>query len=206
MLNFGASKPRAKGGPGPPGPPLDPHLCSFLESKPTKTRFQYQQERIKYSLFSGGSRIWIVPEGCQLQKVGMKSYYSANFPLLPPKKTEWKWKKLDPEGARVPGGPLMHWDSTDHPSPTRSPLTVRSREYNQFFFQKRNVWYHRHNGHPSVTGVCGDNCVWVFSGFFFWDGGALLTVYTWRWSRIVMKRLRNLILLVSNCKEEPSPL
>ena len=26
MLNFGASKPRVKGGPGPPGPPLDPHL------------------------------------------------------------------------------------------------------------------------------------------------------------------------------------
>ena len=27
MLNFGASKPRVKGGPGPPGPPLDPHLA-----------------------------------------------------------------------------------------------------------------------------------------------------------------------------------
>ena len=27
MLNFGASKPRVRGGPGPPGPPpLDPHL------------------------------------------------------------------------------------------------------------------------------------------------------------------------------------
>ena len=26
MLNFGASKPRVKGGPGPPGPPLDLHL------------------------------------------------------------------------------------------------------------------------------------------------------------------------------------
>ena len=26
MLNFGASKPRVKWGPGPPGPPLDPHL------------------------------------------------------------------------------------------------------------------------------------------------------------------------------------
>ena len=26
MLNFGTSKPRVKGGPGPPGPPLDPHL------------------------------------------------------------------------------------------------------------------------------------------------------------------------------------
>ena len=26
MLNFGASKPRVKGGPGPPGPPLDPRL------------------------------------------------------------------------------------------------------------------------------------------------------------------------------------
>ena len=26
MLNFGASKPRVKGGPGPRGPPLDPHL------------------------------------------------------------------------------------------------------------------------------------------------------------------------------------
>ena len=28
MLNFGASKPRVKGGPGPPGPPLDPHLVT----------------------------------------------------------------------------------------------------------------------------------------------------------------------------------
>ena len=26
MLNFGASKPRVRGGPGPPGPPPDPHL------------------------------------------------------------------------------------------------------------------------------------------------------------------------------------
>ena len=26
MLNFGASKPRVRGGPGPPGTPLDPHL------------------------------------------------------------------------------------------------------------------------------------------------------------------------------------
>ena len=29
MLNFGASKPRVKGGPGPPGPPLDPHLLMW---------------------------------------------------------------------------------------------------------------------------------------------------------------------------------
>ena len=28
MLNFGASKPRVRGGPGPRGPPLDPHLFS----------------------------------------------------------------------------------------------------------------------------------------------------------------------------------
>ena len=31
MLNFGASKPRVKGGgPGPPGPPLDPHLFFYV--------------------------------------------------------------------------------------------------------------------------------------------------------------------------------
>ena len=30
MLNFGASKPRVRGGPGPPGPPLDPHLVLFI--------------------------------------------------------------------------------------------------------------------------------------------------------------------------------
>ena len=30
MLNFGASKPRVKGGPGPPGPPLDPHLIFMV--------------------------------------------------------------------------------------------------------------------------------------------------------------------------------
>ena len=30
MLNFGASKPRVKGGAGPPGPPLDPHLYTPL--------------------------------------------------------------------------------------------------------------------------------------------------------------------------------
>ena len=28
MLNFGASKPRVRGGARPPGPPLDPHLIS----------------------------------------------------------------------------------------------------------------------------------------------------------------------------------
>ena len=28
MLNFGASKPRVKGGPGPPGPSLDPRLLN----------------------------------------------------------------------------------------------------------------------------------------------------------------------------------
>ena len=32
MLNFGASKPRVKGGgPGPRGPPLDPHLRHSLK-------------------------------------------------------------------------------------------------------------------------------------------------------------------------------
>ena len=30
MLNFGASKPRVKGGPGSPEPPPDPHLISTL--------------------------------------------------------------------------------------------------------------------------------------------------------------------------------
>ena len=31
MLNFGASKPRVRGGgPGPRGPPLDPHLVSIV--------------------------------------------------------------------------------------------------------------------------------------------------------------------------------
>ena len=29
MLKFGASKPRVKGGPGSPGPPLDPHLTQI---------------------------------------------------------------------------------------------------------------------------------------------------------------------------------
>ena len=34
MLNFGASKPRVKGGgPGPRGPPLDPHLSSNKKEK-----------------------------------------------------------------------------------------------------------------------------------------------------------------------------
>ena len=33
MLNFGASKPRVRGGPGPPGPPLDPHLLAQAVSK-----------------------------------------------------------------------------------------------------------------------------------------------------------------------------
>ena len=30
MLNFGASKPRVGGGPGPPGPPLDPRLLVIV--------------------------------------------------------------------------------------------------------------------------------------------------------------------------------
>ena len=33
MLNFGASKPRVKGGPGPPGPPLDPHLSKLISKE-----------------------------------------------------------------------------------------------------------------------------------------------------------------------------
>ena len=32
MLNFGASKPRVGGGPGPRGPPPDPHLLIDLKS------------------------------------------------------------------------------------------------------------------------------------------------------------------------------
>ena len=32
MLNFGVSKPRVKGGPGPPGSPLDPHLNRSIYS------------------------------------------------------------------------------------------------------------------------------------------------------------------------------
>ena len=33
MLNFGASKPRVKGGPRPPGPPLDPYLKFPIDSE-----------------------------------------------------------------------------------------------------------------------------------------------------------------------------
>ena len=39
--------------------------------------------------------------GAPTPKVGAKTYYLAKFPL----KTAWKWKKLDPEGGRVPGAP-----------------------------------------------------------------------------------------------------
>ena len=35
MLNFEASKPRVKGGPGSPGPPLDPRL-DFDQNEPIK--------------------------------------------------------------------------------------------------------------------------------------------------------------------------
>ena len=31
MLNFGTSKSRVRGGPGPPGPPLDPHLRHIID-------------------------------------------------------------------------------------------------------------------------------------------------------------------------------
>ena len=31
MLNFGASKPRVRGVPGPSGPPLDPHLWFLVD-------------------------------------------------------------------------------------------------------------------------------------------------------------------------------
>ena len=47
MLNFGASKPRVKGGPGPPGPPLDPHL--HLETS-TSQFFHFQGRAVFHLL------------------------------------------------------------------------------------------------------------------------------------------------------------
>ena len=44
MLNFGASKPRVRGGPGPPGPPLDPHLKSYHLNRHTD-RLDRQTDR-----------------------------------------------------------------------------------------------------------------------------------------------------------------
>ena len=48
------------------------------------------------NMVSGGSRIF--PRGCANSQ---KCYYFSIF--LP--KTAWKWKNLDPGGARVPGAP-----------------------------------------------------------------------------------------------------
>ena len=47
MLNFGASKPRVKGGPRPPGPPLDPHLVSY-ENPVVQVKVQIVQIRAQY--------------------------------------------------------------------------------------------------------------------------------------------------------------
>ena len=48
MLNFGASKPRVKGGPGPPGPPLDPHL----------------EMSVKYIELASDPQLNWLPKGC----------------------------------------------------------------------------------------------------------------------------------------------
>ena len=54
LLNFGASKPRVKGGPGPPGPPLDPH--------PTLSDLTGQDREVadiaKRSCASEASKLW----------------------------------------------------------------------------------------------------------------------------------------------------
>ena len=49
MLNFGASKPRVRGGPGPPGPPLDPRLVTSDYHKYAR-KISPQFEQIKKSV------------------------------------------------------------------------------------------------------------------------------------------------------------
>ena len=51
---------------------------------------------------SGGYKISQTRRGAPTPKVGVPNYYLANFF----QKTAWKWKKLDPEVAGVPGAPL----------------------------------------------------------------------------------------------------
>ena len=48
MLNFGASKPRVGGGPGPRGPPLDPHLSILINL----TYIFYYPQRLYDSLLT----------------------------------------------------------------------------------------------------------------------------------------------------------
>ena len=47
MLNFGASKPRVRGGPGPPGPPLDPHLNIEMNKRQLDVETQQMTEKLK---------------------------------------------------------------------------------------------------------------------------------------------------------------
>ena len=48
MLNFGASKPRVRGGPGPRGPPLDPHLNICINDE-TPRLLSIQEKNISMS-------------------------------------------------------------------------------------------------------------------------------------------------------------
>ena len=54
MLNFGTSKPRIKGGPGPPGPPLDPRLTQNKNQffpKSLELSFLEPENRTSFPLF-----------------------------------------------------------------------------------------------------------------------------------------------------------
>ena len=84
-----------------------------------------------------------------------------------------KMKEVAPRGGARPWWPsnALGLHRRSFPNPL-SPHREVARIITSFFFQKRNVWYHRHDSRPSVTGVCGDNCVWVFSAFFFGGGGS----------------------------------
>ena len=58
MLNFGASKPRVKGGPGPPGLPLDPHLI-----KDSAVKHKYTNIEINSRLYENCMTILGSPAG-----------------------------------------------------------------------------------------------------------------------------------------------
>ena len=52
MLNFGASKPRVKGGgPGPPGPPLDPHLQCLTQDQIQRLKWELVEAHMGENMY-----------------------------------------------------------------------------------------------------------------------------------------------------------
>ena len=95
------------------------------------------ESSILYSVADPGFEL--SPRGANSKRWAWKAIIR---PISPSPKTEWKRKKLHPQGARVPGGPLMHWDWLHRP-PFPNPLSPHrevARIITKFFFSKNEMF------------------------------------------------------------------